>query len=83
MIKKITKYGNSHALILDKPILKLMRIDEHVQLELTTDGKSLIITPIREKKIITVRKNKSVQRALKKALVEHDATFKKLARHDS
>ncbi|MEI7474412.1 MAG: AbrB/MazE/SpoVT family DNA-binding domain-containing protein [bacterium] len=48
MIKKLTKHGNSHAIVIDKGILELLKIDSDTPLELTTDGKSLIITPLKE-----------------------------------
>lgn len=45
MLKKLVKYGNSNALILDRAILELLNISEGAILKLHTDGKSLIITP--------------------------------------
>ncbi len=48
MKKKLTKYGNSAALIIDKPILELLDITPETPLKITTDGEVLIIVPIRE-----------------------------------
>lgn len=45
MLKKLVKYGNSNALVLDKPILELLGIEEGSIVRLKTDGTSLIITP--------------------------------------
>ncbi|HLJ31516.1 MAG TPA: AbrB/MazE/SpoVT family DNA-binding domain-containing protein [Candidatus Babeliales bacterium] len=45
MFKKLVKYGNSNALILDRAILELLNISEGAVVKLHTDGKSLIITP--------------------------------------
>lgn len=45
-IKTLTKHGNSLALILDKAILQLLKIEESTELEISTDGTRLIITPI-------------------------------------
>jgi antitoxin component of MazEF toxin-antitoxin module len=45
MLKKLVKYGNSNALILDRAILELLNISEGSVVKLHTDGKSLIITP--------------------------------------
>lgn len=45
MLKKLVKYGNSNALILDRAILELLNIGEGAVVKLHTDGKSLIITP--------------------------------------
>lgn len=48
MLKKLVKYGNSTALILDRAILELLNMGEGSTVKLTTDGKSLIITPAAE-----------------------------------
>ncbi len=45
MLKKLVKYGNSNALVLDKPILELLEIEEGSLVRIKTDGKSIIITP--------------------------------------
>jgi antitoxin component of MazEF toxin-antitoxin module len=43
MVKHLTKHGNSLALVIEKPILDLLKIDATTPLEITTDGKSLTI----------------------------------------
>lgn len=48
MIKKLTTIGNSLGLIIDRPILNLLDIDRDTELEITTDGKTLMIQPVRE-----------------------------------
>jgi antitoxin MazE len=45
MVKTLTKHGNSLALVIDKPILELLKIDADTPLEITTDGQSLVISP--------------------------------------
>ncbi len=45
MIKKIVRYGNSNALVLDKATLELLNIAEGSLVKIKTDGTSLIITP--------------------------------------
>ena len=48
LIKKLTKYGNCWALVIDRPVLNLLGIDVDTQLEITTpDGKKLEITPLK------------------------------------
>ncbi|MGD8562832.1 MAG: hypothetical protein PVG03_09860 [Desulfarculaceae bacterium] len=47
MIKKLTRHGNSMALVIDKPILELLKISPDTPLELTTDGRALIVSPSR------------------------------------
>ena len=43
MIKTLTKHGNSFALIIDKPILELLKFDPDSPLELSTDGTTLMV----------------------------------------
>ena len=45
MIKQLRKVGNSNALILDKPILELLGLDEDGQVQLTIQDGVLIVTP--------------------------------------
>lgn len=50
MIKKLVSHGNSAALIIDKPILQLLKADEDTAFEITTDGKNLILSPVADGK---------------------------------
>lgn len=45
MIKTLTKHGNSYALVIDKPILDLLKIRPDTPLAISTDGKSLLVSP--------------------------------------
>ena len=45
MVKKLTKHGNSLALVIDRPILDLLQIDAETPLNISTDGKSLTVAP--------------------------------------
>lgn len=45
MIKQLRKVGNSNALILDKPILELLGLEEGGQVQLTIQDGNLIVTP--------------------------------------
>ena len=48
--KKLTKHGNSYALIIERPILELLGIDDETLLQISTpDGASIIITPLKSK----------------------------------
>ena len=76
MQKKLTRHGNSAALVIDKPILDLLKIDMDTTLELRTDGQSLIISPVSPDK---TQRKKSVSEALKKVNRNHSDTLKKLA----
>jgi antitoxin component of MazEF toxin-antitoxin module len=48
MIKRLTRHGNSLALVIDRAILELLKVDPDTPLELSTDGDVLIVRPLRE-----------------------------------
>lgn len=48
MIKRLTKHGNSLALVIDRPVLDLLEIDDQTPLSVTTDGERLIIAPVKD-----------------------------------
>jgi antitoxin component of MazEF toxin-antitoxin module len=47
MVKRLTRHGNSFAIVLDRPILDLLRATPETRFEVITDGQSLVLTPIR------------------------------------
>ncbi len=49
MLKKLTKHGNSLALVIDKPILEMLDISPDTPLEVTTNGDALLVSPVRDK----------------------------------
>jgi antitoxin component of MazEF toxin-antitoxin module len=82
MIKKLIKHGNSTAIILDKPILNILNISNDTELKISTDGVSIIITPVNEngsaKNIIN---NQAVQKAFEEIMKQYWPVFKKLAKN--
>lgn len=74
MIKRLTSLGNSSALIIDKPILELLHITPLTDLRITTDGKTLTISPVGP-----VLTDSEFKAAHEKVLKRHQSTFKKLA----
>lgn len=77
MSKTLTNIGNSLGLIIDKPILELLRIDKDTPLELETDGKALIIRPVHEKK---EDRRTRVREATERMMEAHGETQRKLAK---
>jgi antitoxin component of MazEF toxin-antitoxin module len=73
MIKTLSSHGNSAALIIDKPILELLEITLSTPLKITTDGKSLIISPVTDGD-----REERFQKALKKVNMNHGETLRKL-----
>ena len=74
MIKKLTKHGNSWALIIDKPVLDLLNINPETPLEITTDGKLLLISPVKDDK-----RKSSFKRALEETNRKFGSALKRLA----
>ncbi len=74
MVKRLTKHGNSLALVIDKGILELLEIDDRTPLSITTDGKNLIVSPVQK-----TRGGKSFSSALQKVNKRHAAALKRLA----
>ena len=48
MTKRLTKTGNSHAVVLDKGTLEATGIDADTPLEISTDGDVILISPVRD-----------------------------------
>ena len=46
MVKRLSRHGNSLALVLDRGTLDLLKIDSKTPLEVSTDGKVLIVAPV-------------------------------------
>ena len=74
MTKHLTKHGNSAALVIDKPVLELLHITMSTPLELTTDGRNLIISPVKDGK-----RAARFQAALDEVNRVHGKTLKALA----
>ena len=74
MIKKLVSHGNSAALIIDKPILELLHVDMDTLLEIATDGKNLIISPVKNSK-----REEKFKAALEKVNKRHSGTLRRLA----
>ncbi|MGH2374184.1 MAG: AbrB/MazE/SpoVT family DNA-binding domain-containing protein [bacterium] len=72
MVKRLTRHGNSLALVIDKGILDLLEIRADTPLTVTTDGRSLVITPVRDPerqkrfRVALAAVNKRYGRALKR-----------------
>jgi len=48
MVKTLVKHGNSHALVIDKAILELLRVTPETPFDIMTDGQVLVLTPVRD-----------------------------------
>ena len=74
MTKKLIQHGNSAALVIEKPILQLLNIDFDTNLEIVTDGKNLIISPIGSQS-----EERNLLASLERVNLRHSRTLKRLA----
>jgi len=74
MVKKLTKHGNSLALVIDRPILDLLKIDPETPLDVSTDGERLIVAPAKPSE-----RRKRVEKTQKIAHERYGRALKRLA----
>ncbi len=74
MIKKLTKHGNSLALVIYRSVLDLLKIDRETPLDISTDGQALIISPVRD-----VERLDRFQKALESANRKYGRALERLA----
>ncbi len=74
MVKKLTKHGNSLALVIDRPILELLHIDDETPLDISTDGKRLVVAPAKPSE-----RRRKFEEAQKTAHKRYAKAFQKLA----
>jgi antitoxin component of MazEF toxin-antitoxin module len=74
MTKKLTRHGNSLALVIDKPILEQMGVDETTPLTLAFDGRCMIIT-----RASGTSRRKRIRSAIDEIHHEFGKALKKLA----
>lgn len=74
MLKKLTKHGNSLALVIDRPILDLLNIDTETPLDISTDGRRLIVAPAEDSE-----RRKKFEAAQRAAHKRYGKAFKRLA----
>ncbi len=74
MVKRLTRHGNSLALVIDRPILELLKIDADTPLEISTDGRVLIVSPVRD-----AEDRKRLEKALEKVNRRYGRALERLA----
>jgi len=74
MKKKLTRTGNSLALVLDKPLLEALGIDENTEVEVSTNGDVLVVTPVRDK-----ARERKFRKSVEKINRKYAGLFRKLA----
>ena len=74
MVKRLTRSGNSLALVIDRPLLEALEIDAETELEISTDGDVLVVTPVRAGK-----RRKQVADLVAEAHEQYGGVFRRLA----
>jgi antitoxin component of MazEF toxin-antitoxin module len=74
MVKTLTRHGNSYALVIDKPILELLRATPDTPFEIVTDGQCLVLTPVRDE-----TEERKFQESLEKVHKRFGRAMKRLA----
>lgn len=74
MRKKLTKHGNSLALVIKKPILDLPGADGETLFDVTTDGQVLILSPMKDSE-----RREAFRTALDKINTRYPTSLKNLA----
>jgi antitoxin component of MazEF toxin-antitoxin module len=74
MTKKLTRTGNSLAIVLEKGLLERTGIDADTPLEVSTDGEVIVISPVR-----TEKRTAKLRRVMEKAHARYAGAFKRLA----
>jgi len=74
MTKRLSRSGNSLALVIDRPLLEALEIDADTELELSTDGDVLVVTPIRDRK-----RSKRVDELVSEAHEQYGGVFRRLS----
>jgi antitoxin component of MazEF toxin-antitoxin module len=46
MVKKLARLGNSRAIIIDRPLMDLLGIDDETPLKMTVTGRKLTVEPL-------------------------------------
>jgi len=68
MVKHLQKIGNSRGIVLDRPILSLLNIDENAAFEVTQERNGLFLRPL------------SAAEAYRKVSEKHRKSLDKLAK---
>ncbi len=74
MVKKLTRTGNSLALVLEKPLLQQLGIDETTELEISANGDVLVVRPVRPRS-----RERKFRKAVEKINRRYAGVFKRLS----
>ena len=74
MKKRLTRTGNSAAVVLDKPVLEAVGLDADGEVEVSTNGDVIVISPVRG-----IRRQRKLKKILDELDEEYAGVFRRLA----
>ena len=74
MSKRLTKTGNSLALVIERPVLEATQIGPETPLEVITDGDVIIVSPVRDPQRIA-----KLRRGMDRIHERYAGVFRRLA----
>ena len=74
MKKKLTRTGNSVALVLDRDLLDAAGLDAGATVEVSTDGEVIVISPVRG-----ARRTERLRKVMARAHDRYAGAFRRLA----
>jgi antitoxin component of MazEF toxin-antitoxin module len=74
MKKRLTRTGNSVAVVLEKPLLEAVGITSDSEVEISTNGDVIVITPVRES-----RRRRKLEKILDELDEQYAGVFRRLA----
>jgi antitoxin component of MazEF toxin-antitoxin module len=75
MIKTLTRTGNSVALVLDKQLLEAAHLDPDDEVEVSTNGRVIVIAPVRAR-----RETERFERGQELMHAKYAGAFRRLAK---
>ena len=74
MRKKLTRTGNSLALVLDKQLLDRVGIDADTPIEVSTNGQVIVLSPVRDR-----RRTGKLKKIVAEVHTRYGGVFRRLA----
>lgn len=74
MKKRLTRTGNSVAVVLEKPLLEAVGIEPDSEVEISTNGDVIVITPVRD-----ARRQRKLKKILDELDEQYAGVFRRLA----
>jgi antitoxin component of MazEF toxin-antitoxin module len=75
MRKKLVRHGNSRALVIDKAILELLKVEDDTEFDIQMRGTSLVVTPM----TAATERAERLEEAIRESLEAYGDTYRRLA----